>query len=442
MNIRLSDHFTYTKLLRFTAPSVVMMIFTSVYGVVDGVFVSNFAGKTPFAAINLIMPFLMMFGALGFMVGTGGSALVAKTLGEGDRERASGLFSMLIWLSLAVGVVLAVAGIVLMRPIAMLLGARGQMLENCVTYGCILQLALPAFILQNEFQSFLITAERPKLGLWITVAAGVTNIVLDALFVAVLDWGLVGAAVATAISQLVGGVVPLVYFLLPNKCLLRLTRPIFDGKALLKTCTNGSSEMMTNLSLSLVNMLYNIQLMRFAGEDGVAAYGVIMYVNFIFISVFLGYSIGSAPVIGFHFGAGDTGELKSLYTKSLRIVAVVSVVLTVVAEMLAGPLSGIFVGYDQGLMEMTRRAFMLYSISFLMTGVNIFGSSFFTALNDGLVSAVISFLRTLVFQAAAVLVLPVFLKLDGVWLAIVAAESMALVVTAACLVRNRGKYQY
>ena len=442
MQIRLSDHFTYQKLLRFTAPSVVMMIFTSIYGVVDGLFVSNFVGKTPFAAVNFIMPFLMMFGALGFMVGTGGGALVSKTLGEGDRERANGLFSMLIWVSLALSAALAVIGIAFMRQIAVLLGAEGELLDCCVVYGRILMLALPAFVLQNEFQSFLITAERPRLGLWITVAAGVTNIVLDALFVGVLRWGIEGAAVATVISQVVGGIVPLVYFLAPNRCLLKLGSPAWDRRALVKTCTNGSSELMTNLSLSLVNMLYNVQLMRFAGEDGVAAYGVIMYVNFIFISVFIGYSIGSAPIIGFHYGAGGTAELKNLYCKSLRILIAVSVVLTVLAQVLADPLARVFVGYDPVLLDMTRRGFAIYALSFLLIGVNIFGSAFFTALNDGLVSAGISFLRTLVFQVAAVLVLPVALKLDGVWLAIVLAEGLALGVTVFCFITFKKKYQY
>ena len=442
MEIRLSDHFTYGKLLRFTAPSIVMMIFTSIYGVVDGIFVSNFVGKTPFAAINLIIPFLMLFGALGFMVGTGGSALIAKTLGEGNQGRANGLFSLFVWLTLAVGIVLAVLGMLLMRPVAALLGAEGQMLEDCVVYGCILQLALPGFLLQNEFQSFLVTAERPRLGLGITVAAGLTNIVLDALFVAVLEWGLVGAAVATAVSQLVGGIVPLVYFLCPNRCLLKLTRPIFDVRALVKTCTNGASEMMSNLSMSLVSMLYNIQLMRLAGEDGVAAYGVIMYVDFIFVAGFLGYSIGSAPVISYHFGAGNVTELQSLRRQSIRILLVMSLFLTGLAVLSAGPLSGIFVGYDPALREMTRRAFMLNALAFLMKGVNIFGSSFFTALNDGLVSAVISFLRLLLFQTVAVLLLPLVLELDGVWLSVVAAELLALGVTVGCFVGFRGKYHY
>ena len=442
MAIRLSDHFTYTRLLRFTVPSIIMMIFTSVYGVVDGFFVSNYAGKTAFAAVNLIIPFLMIFGALGFMVGTGGSALVSKTLGEGQRERASGLFSLLIWLSLAVGAVLAVLGVVFMRPIAALLGAEGQMLEDCVTYGCILQMALPAFILQNEFQSFLITAERPKLGLWVTVGAGMTNVVLDALFVGVFGWGIQGAAWATVTSQLVGGVLPLVWFLLPNGSCLRLTRPVMDGRALVKTLTNGSSEMMTNLSMSVVNMLYNFQLMSLAGENGVSAYGAIMYVNFIFIAVFIGYSIGVGPVISFHYGAGSTHELKSLYKKSLRLVGGASLAMLLLAELLADPLARLFVGYDVQLLDMTRRAFILYFLALLPTGVNIFGSSFFTALNDGLVSAVISFLRAMVFQVAAVLLLPLVLGLDGVWLSILVAEGLALAVTMFCFVIFRRKYQY
>ena len=442
MKLQLSDHFNYRRLLRFTFPSIIMMIFTSIYGVVDGIFVSNFVGKTPFAAINLIMPFLMIFGAIGFMIGTGGSALVAKTMGEGDKEKANRLFSMLIYLSILFGVALTVIGIAFLRPISALLGAEGQMLEDCVTYGRIILIALTAFLLQNEFQSFLIAAEKPTLGLIVTVAAGVTNMVLDALFVAVFEWGLVGAAVATALSQVVGGIVPLIYFILPNKSLLRLTRFTFDARALLKTCTNGSSEMMTNLSMSLVNMLYNFRLMEYAGEDGIAAYGVIMYIGFIFIAIFIGYSIGVAPIVGYHFGAENHTELKSLLRKSTLILGVFSVLMTLAAELLATPLSMIFVGYDEALLELTVRGFMLYSICFLVVGFNIFGSSFFTALNDGLVSAVISFLRTLLFQIGAVLLLPLVLELDGVWLAVVAAELAALVVTVFCFVRFKGKYHY
>lgn len=442
MNIQLSDHFTYKKLLRFTVPSVVMMIFTSIYGVVDGIFVSNFVGKTPFAAINLIMPFLMVCGAVGFMIGTGGSALVAKTMGEGHRDRANRLFSMLIYLSIIFGIILSVIGIIFLRPMAALLGAEGNMLDDCVTYGRIILPALTAFILQNEFQSFLITAEKPTLGLVVTVAAGITNVVLDALFVAVFKWGLVGAAAATAISQIVGGMLPFVYFLMPNKSILRLTKTCFNGRELFKTCVNGSSELMTNISMSIVNMLYNFQLIKFAGEDGVAAYGVIMYINFIFVAVFLGYSIGSAPITGYHFGAGNHSELKSLFCKSLVIISGAAIVMTALAEGLAYPLSSIFVGYDEILLEMTKRGFMLYSLSFLLTGFNIFGSSFFTALNDGLVSAAISFLRTLLFQTGAVLILPALLGLDGIWLAIVAAELLAFAVTVFCFFRFRKKYHY
>ena len=442
MKIQLSDHFTYGKLARFTIPSIVMMIFTSIYGVGDGIYVSNYVGKTAFAAVNLIMPFLMIFGALGFMIGTGGSALISKTMGEGKREKANELFSMLILLSAAAAAVLTVLGIALMRPVAILLGAEGAMVEDCVVYGRILMVTLVPFILQNEFQSFCVAAERPRLGLAVTVAAGLTNMVLDALFVAVFRWGIVGAAWATSISQLVGGVIPFVYFLLPNSSALRLRRFRFDGRALFRSCTNGSSELVSNLSMSLVNMLYNFQLMRVAGEDGVAAYGVIMYVNFIFVGVCLGYSFGVAPVVSYHYGAGNEGELKSLFRKSLTIIALCAAVLTAAAEGLAGPLSGIFVSYDAGLYEMTRRGFMIYSASFLFMGFNMFGSSFFTALNDGLVSALISFLRAFLFQVGAILVLPALLGIDGVWLAVVTAELLALTVTVTCLVKNKKKYQY
>jgi len=442
MNIQLSDHFDYRRLLRFTFPSIVMMLFTSVYGVVDGVFVSNFVGKTPFAALNLIMPFIMIFGAVGFMIGMGGSALVSMTLGEGNRERANRLFSMLIYVTMGFGIVMTVIGIAFMRPVAVLLGADEGMVDYCVVYGRILMLSLTPFMLQNTFQSFLITAEKPQLGLYVTVAAGVTNIVLDALFIAVFQWGLAGAAAATAISQAVGGAVPLIYFLRPNDSLLKLTKARLDGQALLRTCTNGSSEFMTNISISLVSMMYNFQLMRFAGENGVAAYGVIMYVNFIFIAIYVGYSIGTAPVIGYHFGAQNHGELHSLLEKSLKLLGAAGVILIVLGVALARPLASIFVGYDEELLEMTVRAFAIYSLSFLVMGVNIFGSSFFTALNNGLVSALISFLRTLLFQMAAVLILPELIGLDGIWLAVVAAEVLALSVTIAFFVKMRARYKY
>ena len=442
MAIQLSEHFTYRKLLRFTVPSIIMMVFTSIYGVVDGIFVSNFVGKTSFAALNLIMPVCMLLGAFGFMVGTGGSALVSKLLGEGKREEARRTFSMLIYLSAAGGVLLTVVGILLMRPISAALGAEGQMLEDCVLYGRTLLLGGTAFILQNEFQSFLIVAEKPQFGLIITVAAGVTNMVLDALFVGLFRWGLAGAAMATVLSQVVGGVIPLVYFIRNRRGVLALGRTRFDGRALLQTCTNGSSEMMTNLSLSLVNILYNFQLMRFAGENGVAAYGVIMYVNFIFISAFLGYSIGVGPVISFHFGARHRDELKNLLRKSLTLLSIGAATMVTLGITLARPLSAVFVSYDAELFALTCRGLSLYSISFLLSGFNIFASAFFTALNDGLTSAAISFLRTLLFQVAAVLLLPLFLGLDGIWLAVVTAEGLALLVSGGLLVSMRKKYGY
>ena len=382
MKIQLSDHFTYKKLMRFTLPSVVMMIFTSIYGVVDGFFVSNFVGKSPFAAVNFIYPFLMILGAVGFMFGTGGGALIAKTLGEGNRDKANRLFSLFVYLSALCGAVITALGMLTLRPIAALLGARGEMLDHCVRYGLVVLAALPAFILQMEFQSFFITAEKPQLGLWVTVASGFTNMALDGIFVAVFGWGLVGAAAATALSQVVGGIVPLFYFFRQNTSLLRLTKTGFDGTSLWKACANGSSELMSNISMSLVSMLYNVQLMKYAGEDGVAAYGVLMYVNMIFLAAFIGYSIGTAPVIGYHYGAGNHEELGSLLRKSLLLIGIVSLCMLGLGQGLAVPLSRIFVGYDEGLFELTRRGFAIYSFSFLFSGMAIYGSSFFTALNN------------------------------------------------------------
>lgn len=442
MKISLSDHFNVKKLLRFTLPSIIMMIVSSIYGVVDGFFVSNFVGKTPFAAVNFIMPFLMILGTVGFMFGTGGSALVAKTFGEGDKERANRIFSLLIYVSMILGVTIAALGIAFIRPVAHMLGARGEMLENCIIYSRVVLVGLPAFILQMEFQSFFVTAEKPSLGLYVTVGAGVTNMVLDFLFVGVFSFGLVGAAAATAISQMVGGFLPLLYFARKNTSILKLGKTHFDGKALLKTCTNGSSEFMSNISMSLVGMLYNIQLLSYAGEDGVAAYGVLMYVSMIFCGVFIGYSIGSAPIIGFHYGAGNHGELKGLLKRSVGIIAVLSVLMVGLSFLLSSPLSSLFVGYDEELLEITKHGFNIFSLSFLFMGMAIFGSGFFTALNDGLTSAAISFLRTLVFQIAAVLIFPLLWGIDGIWWSIVAAELAAVAVFVIFLFAKKNKYHY
>lgn len=444
MNIKLSDHFTYLRLLRFTLPSIAMMIFTSIYGVVDGFFVSNFAGKTPFAAVNLIMPVLMVVATVGFMFGTGGTALVAKVLGEGDRERANRYFSLFTYVSFGLGVLFSLVGFVLIRPISRLLGASGELLEACVLYGRINLLATPFFILQLLFQSFFITAEKPQLGLIVTISSGLTNMVLDAVLVILLPQPhkLAGAAIATAMSQAVGGLVPLFYFFRKNSSLLRLGKTRYEGNAIARACLNGSSEFMSNVSMSLVGTLYNLQLMHYAGENGVAAYGVMMYVSMIFSAAFIGYSIGTAPVVGFHYGAQNHRELKSLLRKSLVLIASFSVCMVAAAEILARPLSRFFVGYDRELMELTVRGFQIFSLSFLFMGFAVFASGFFTALNDGLTSALISFLRTLVFQICAVLILPQILGIDGIWISIVAAEAMAVILGTVFLVVKRKKYHY
>lgn len=440
--IQLSDHFDYKRLLRYTFPSVIMLVFTSIYGVVDGFFVSNFAGKAPFAAVNFIMPLLMILGCVGFMFGTGGSALIAKTLGEGKTQKANELFTLIVRVSALCGLALAAAGFALLRPLASLMGAEGQLLEDSILYGRIILPALPFFILQYEFQCLFATAGKPKLGLGITVAAGVTNMVLDALFVAVFSWGLIGAAAATALSQLVGGVIPLIYFGRENNSLLRFVKCKYDGSALLKTCTNGASELMSNISMSIVSMLYNLQLMKYAGADGIAAYGVLMYVSMIFQAIFIGYAVGAAPVIGYHYGAQNHGELKSLLKQSIVLIGIFSVTMFAAGEGLGRPLSLLFVGYDAGLLDMTVHAFAIFSFSFLFSGITILGSSFFTALNDGLTSAMIAFLRTLVFQIAAVCILPLFWGLDGIWFSIILAEVLAVLVTVLFLFGKRKKYRY
>ena len=440
--IQLSDHFTYPKLFRFTLPSIVMMVFTSIYGVVDGFFVSNFAGSTAFAAINLVMPFVMILGGMGFMIGTGGTALVSRKLGEGETETANRYFSMCIGLTALLGAALSLIGVLFMEPIAVLLGATPEMLPDCVLYGRITTGFTVTFMLQNVFQSFLIAAEKPKLGLLATVAAGCTNMVLDAVFVGLLRWGVAGAAIATGLSQCVGGLIPLIFFLRPNDSPLRLRLTKLEIRPLLQACGNGSSELMSNISSSLVSMIYNFQLLRYVGQDGISAYGVLMYVQFIFVAISIGYSIGSAPVISFHYGALHYDELNSLLKKSVRLTAGAGVVLTALAYGLAAPLAKIFVGYDAGLLALTVHAFRLFCFSFLLSSFNIFASSFFTALNDGAVSATISFLRTLVFQTSAVLLLPLLLKTDGIWLSNTVAEVCAFAISVIFLFAKRKKYQY
>lgn len=442
MKITLSDHFTYGRLLRFVASSIVMMVFTSIYGVVDGLFVSNFVGKTPFAAINLIMPFLMILGGVGFMFGTGGSALVAKALGEGKAKTANRYFSMIVCTTVISGIILSVIGIIFVRPISYFLGAAESMISDCVIYGRVALVFNAAFMVQNVFQSFFVAAEKPKLGLGVTVIAGFTNMILDALFVGVFEWGVAGAAIATGISQCVGGVLPLIYFIRPNDSKLHLTKTGIEIKPVIRACANGSSELMTNVSASLVSMLYNFQLMKYAGENGVAAYGVLMYIQFIFIAVFVGYAIGSAPIISYNYGADNHSELKNMLKKSITLMSVTGVAMMGLALILASPLAHIFVGYDAELFELTRHAFKLFSCSFILSGINIFASSFFTALNNGIISAAISFLRTLVFQMLSVLILPVLFGIDGIWLAITVAEIFAFILSLLFIISKNKLYHY
>lgn len=441
--IQLSDHFTLGRLYRFCLPSIIMMVFTSIYGVVDGYFVSNYVGKTPFAAVNLIMPFLMIIGGVGFMIGTGGTALVAKHLGEKDENQARRVFSMMMILTLILGVSISVLGIIFADKMALLLGADIEMLDYCVTYARTCLIFNTMFMFQNVFQSFLVTAERPKLGLVVIVAAGCTNMLLDFLFIAVFQMGVVGAALATGLSQTVGGLLPLIFFLRKNNgSKLHMVRTRLELRPVLQACSNGASELMTNISSSVVSMLYNHQLLTLAGENGVSAYGVLMYVSFIFAAVYIGYSIGTAPIVGYNYGAQNHTELRNIRVKSMRSMLIGGVIMVSLAELLAPVLAGIFVGYDKELFDMTVHAFRLFSFTFLLSGFNIWCSSFFTALNNGAISAAVSFLRTLVFQLAAVLILPIFFKLDGVWFSVAFAEVCAFIISVIFLIAKRKKYNY
>ncbi len=504
MRIQLSEHFTYKKLLRFSLPTIAMMIFTSIYGIVDGFFVSNYVGKTAFAAVNLIMPYLMIQGCFGFMIGTGGGALVAKTLGEKKGETANRYFTMLICFTVALGVLISALSILFMRPIVLFLGAEGGMIQECMTYGIIMSTFNAAFMLQFFFQSFFVVAEKPNLGFGITVAAGMTNIVLDALFIAVLHWGVAGAAIASGLGQCVGGVLPLFYFAqrqeagadsgksdhadrallkekeewhhadrasvsndieryetdstfgekdsqrkktqkkhwLKNTSLLQFTKTKMEVSVLVKTCGNGSSELMSNISASVVGMLYNFQLMKYAGENGIAAYGVVMYTQMIFFAIYIGYAVGTSPIVSYHYGAGNHGEMKSLLRKSLLLMAGTGIVMMLSAQASASVLSGIFVGYDEELLAITEHAFVIFACSYLLSGVNIYASSFFTALNNGGISAAISFMRTLIFQTGAVLILPLLLGIDGIWWAVTVSEVMACLISVVFLAAKKKKYHY
>ncbi len=449
--IKLSEHFNYGKLFRFVLPSVVMMLFVSVYGIVDGFFVANYVGKTEFAALNLIFPLIMILGSVGFMLGTGGNAVVAKALGEGDNNRANRIFSMLVYTTVVIGVALSVIGILIARPVAELLANAEKdmseaeklvLIEHCVTYARTILAVLPAFMLQNAFQGFFVTAEKPRLGLIVTIVAGCGNMLFDALFIVVFNWGLFGAAAATALNQVVGGIIPLLYFGRKNDSLLRLGKTKFDAKLLGRVCFNGLSELMTNISLSAVGMIYNVQLMGLKSIAGVSAYGVLQYIGFIFVAVFLGYAVGCAPIIGFHYGAQNDAELKNVYKKSLIITGVASIVMTLIGFVFAEPLSAIFVRSDPELLALTTHGMKLNAFAFLACGFNIFGSAFFTALGNGGISLVISFSRTFVCQVIAVLVLPIFMGLDGVWWAFAIAEGVTLLFTVTLWILQRKRYRY
>ena len=442
MQIKLSDHFSYGRLLRFTLPSIIMMVISSIYSVVDGLFVSNLVGDLALSSVNIVFPVAMIVGSFGFMLGTGGSAIVARTMGEGDQPLANRYFSMIIYAVVLLGVVLSAVCVIYMEPIARFAGASDALIGDCVVYGRILLAGSVPFMLQTSFQSFFVVAEKPHLGLALSIAAGVTNMVMDYVLIAVCDLGVAGAAIATVMGYCVGGVLPLLYFLRPKREGIRLTRTRFYGKQLLNACTNGSSELMSNISSSIVGILYNVQLMRLIGEQGVAAYSVMMYVDFVFVATFLGFSIGSAPIVSYHYGAGNHPELKNVFRKSMAVILCTSVAMVILSELLSRPLSSAFVGYNAELLEMTVHGFRLFALCYLFCGINIYASSFFTALCNGALSALISFLRSLLLRGGMVLLMPILFDLDGIWTAVIAAEGLGAVVSLGLLYAKRRQYQY
>lgn len=442
MQIKLSDHFTYSKLIRFTLPSIIMMIFTSIYSVVDGLFVSNLVGENALSAVNIIFPVSMILSAAGFMLGSGGSAVVARTMGEGKRELANRYFSMIVLVVLGLGTVFSIGGALLIQPIARLAGANDLLMDDCIAYGRVLLGGSAVFMLQVSFQVFFVTAELPKTGLFFSLAAGCTNIVMDYVLIGPLNMGIVGAAWGTVLSYAVGGLLPLIYFLKPPRGALRLCRTRLYGRELKNACANGSSELMSNLSASVVSILFNLRLMHIIGESGVAAYSVMMYVDFAFAAVFLGFSMGVGPIISFHFGAANHAELNNVFLKSISMITASSLAMVALSELLAQPLAAAFVGYSPDLMELTVHGFRIFALSYLFVGFGIFGSGFFTDLCNGGVSALISFLRTFLFRGGMVLLLPMFLDLDGIWLAVVVADGLGAAVALGLIWGYRKRYHY
>lgn len=442
MRIQLSDHFTYKKLLRFVLSPILMMIFTSIYGVIDGLFISNYVGEHAFEAVNLLWPVLMILGSIGFMIGAGGTAIVSKLLGEGNKEDANRYFSLFIFVTILGGVFFAALGEILIPYIPNWLNASEKNYGYCVLYGRYLLAAIPFFMLQNVFQAFFTTAEKPLLGFIVTAIAGCTNILFDGVFVGAAGFGVSGAAIATVASQAVGAVIPIIYFSVKNNSLLRLGKPKFKWKVLLNACINGSSEFVNNVSSSIVSIVFNLQLISLVGGAGVSAYGVLMYVNFIYISIFIGYSIGVAPLIGYNHGAGNKEELKNIFRKSMVLVAIFGVLMTALALGLARPVSWLFVGKYHEVYKMTVDAFYIVSFLFLFAGFSIFASSMFTAFGNGLISALISFLRTIVFQIAAVLILPIWFGLTGVWVSTLVSDVLAMLTAMLFVILMRKKYGY
>ena len=419
-----------------------MMLFTSMYGVVDGLYLSHFSGKEAFAAITLIIPLPLLIGAWAYMIGAGGSAVIAKAIASDRQKDANEYFSFLVLISVLGSILLAGIGEIFLEPCAKLLGANDEMLPFCMTYGRILIAAVPLYVLQNVFQSFLTVAEHPKIGLAINLVSAFLNMALNFVFIRITNEVVTAVALATVVSQFVGGITPFVFFVRSKSTTLRFGRPHMPMSLLGPVFANGVSEFVSEIFHPLASVMYNYKLMELTGLNGVAAYGVLMNVGFLFGSVFLGFAVGSAPLFTYKYEREDHDELHSLFIKSTISVVLMGFLLYGVACMIEGPFAAEFFGGDELLITMTEEAFALHSLSYMVMGLAVFASAFFTAIHDSRVSFLISFLRTLLFEVLAILLLPMLFDLNGVWAASLTSEVLTLLVTVGLLISKKEKYQY
>lgn len=440
-NNSIGREFGFFSLLKFALPSVIMMMVMGLYSMVDSMFVSRFVSTNALSAINVVYPVINLLIGLGVMLASGGSAVIAAKMGAGKTDEARRDFSMIVTIGLASSIVIAVAGLIFIRPIVTFLGASELLVDYAVTYLAIILMFAPANMLQMLFQMFFVTAGRPGLGLTFIIGAGLVNAVLDYVFIVPLGMGIAGAALATGIGYLIPAAAGLIFFF-GKKKELYFTKPKFSAAVLGSSCSNGSSEMVSNLSMAVVTLVFNRIMMNLAGEDGVAAVTIVMYAQFLLSSIFMGFSLGVQPVISFHHGAGNRRNLKGIYRHCIVFIAIAAVSVFAVAMTLGPTLTTIFTPKDTNVWTLAVRGFMILPFCFLLEGFSIYASAAFTALGDGKTSALISFLRTFLFILTGLLTLPLAFGIDGVWLAVPVAELCSVLVVIGCVLWHKAKGRF